>query len=206
EETARERTPSDEELCIIWRAAGDDEFGTIVKLLMLTATRRDEMGGLEEDEISPNLPLITLPPARTKNEREHLVPLSEPARAILRAFPRRTMPDGAPQKHVFGNGDGFRNWSRAKAELDARITALNGGKRREPWTWHDFRRSVSTALHERFGVPPHVVEVILGHAGGHRNGVAGTYNKAIYLEERRRALERWGQHLMDLVTGKPAKG
>jgi len=51
-----------------------------------------------------------------------------------------------------------------------------------------------------------VVEVILGHAGGHKNGVAGTYNKALYLEERRRALERWGQHVMSVVTGEPVTG
>src|SRR6516165_5090182 len=80
------------------------------------------------------------------------------------------------------------------------------GKGLESWTLHDFRRSVSTALHDRFGALPHVVEMILGHAGGHKGGVAGTYNKALYLEERRRALERWGAHLMELVSGKPVKG
>jgi len=46
----------------------------------------------------------------------------------------------------------------------------------------------------------------LGHAGGHKAGVAGTYNRAEYFEERRRALERWGAHLMSVVTGKPVKG
>jgi integrase len=161
------------------------------------------MGGLMWDEISPTLPLITLPPARTKNEREHLVPLSPAAQEILKAQPRRIMPDGTPQEHVFGNGKGYQNYSRAKAELDARIAAA--GHNLEHWTLHDFRRSVSTALHDRFGVPPHVVETILGHAGGHKSGVAGTYNKAIYLQERRRALEAWGAHIMALVTGKPAK-
>ena len=204
ENGGRERALAGDELRIIWLAAGDDEFGAIVKLLMLTAARRTEIGGLEQDEISPTLPLITLPPARTKNGREHLIPLSAPAMAILRTLPRRTMGDGTPQEHVFGNGGGFQNWSRAKAELDARIA--KAGHRLAPWTLHDFRRSISTALHDRFGVPPHVVEVILGHAGGHKSGVAGVYNKAIYLEERRRALERWGAHIMELVTGKPVEG
>lgn len=46
-----------------------------------------------------------------------------------------------------------------------------------------------------------VVEVILAHAGGHKAGVAGVYNKALYLDERRRALERWADHLHELVTG-----
>jgi integrase len=102
---------------------------------------------------------------------------------------------------VFGNGDGYQNWSRAKANLDARIA--EAGYELEHWTLHDFRRSVSTALHDRFGVPPHVVEELLGHAGGHKAGVAGTYNRAQYLDERRRALERWGAHVAALVTGKP---
>jgi integrase len=209
ENGGRERVLSDEELRTIWLAADDgtpSKFGAIIRLLMLTGARRTEIGGLMWDEISPNLPLITLPPARTKNGREHLVPLSEPALAILRALPRRTMPDGTPWEHVFGAraGCGYQNYSRAKAELDARIA--KAGHRLEPWTLHDFRRSISTALHDRFGVPPHVVEVILGHAGGHKGGVAGVYNKALYLDERRRALERWGAHITALVTGKPVEG
>jgi integrase len=207
EEKARARAPSDDELRIILRAlnAGPpDQFNAIVKLLILTGMRRDEVGGLRWDEISPTLPLITLPPPRTKNGREHLVPLSKPALAIVRALPRRPMADGTPQEHVFGNGDGYQNWSRAKADLDARIVAA--GHELEHWTLHDFRRSLSTALHERFGILPHVVETILGHAGGHKSGIAGTYNLASYVPERRRALELWGAHIMGLVTGKPARG
>jgi len=209
ENGGRDRVLSDEELRIIWRILDDgppNEFGAIVKLLMLTGARRTEIGGLMWDEISPTLPLVTLPPERTKNGREHLIPLSEPALNILKTLPRRAMPDGTPEKHVFGAsaGCGYQNYSRAKAELDARIA--KAGHRLAPWTLHDFRRSISTALHDRFGVPPHVVEVILGHAGGHKSGVAGVYNKAIYLEERRRALERWGAHIMELVTGKPVEG
>jgi integrase len=208
ENGGRERVLPDEELRIIWLAANDgtpDEFGAILKLLILTGARRTEIGGLMWDEISPTLPLITLPPERTKNGREHLIPLSEPALGILKALPRRAMPNGAPWQHVFGAraGKGYQNYSRAKAELDARIAKT--GHRLAHWTLHDFRRSVSTALHDRFGVPPHVVEVILGHAGGHKSGVAGVYNKALYLEERRRALERWGAHVMELVTGKRVK-
>jgi integrase len=205
EEKARERVLSDEELRIVWLATDDSQFGAIVKLLMLTGARRSEIGGLTWNEVSPSLPLITLPPARTKNGREHLIPLSEPALTILRAQPKRATPDGTPREHIFGTivGCGYQNWSRGKVDLDACIVEMNHGKALE-WRLHDFRRSLSTALHERFGAPPHVVEVLLGHVGGHKAGVAGTYNKAIYLEERRRALERWGAHIMTLI-GKPTK-
>jgi integrase len=151
---------------------------------------------------------ITLSPARTKNRREHLIPLSQPALAILKAEPQRTNPNGTPRDHVFGCGAerGFQGWSKSKAELDARITKAHHGKALKDWVLHDFRRSLSTSLHERFGVSPHVVEVILGHVSGHQGGVAGTYNKAVYIDERRRALERWGAHVVELATGKSVKG
>jgi len=120
----------------------------------------------------------------------------------LAAQPRRTNSDGTPRDLVFGNGSerGFQGWSKSKGELDARIAA--GVKN---WTLHDFRRALSTTLHERFGTPPHVVESILGHVSGHKAGVAGVYNKAVYLADRRKTLERWGAHLMELVEGTPRK-
>src|SRR6516162_2952723 len=154
EEKARDRVLSDEELRIIWRALENDQFGAIIKILVLTGMRRDEAGGLRWEEISPNLPLITLPPERTKNGREHLVPLSKPVLEIVRALPRRAMDDGTPLEHVFGNsaGRGFQNYSRGKAELDARITKARHGRALEHCTLHDFRRTLSTALHDRFSV------------------------------------------------------
>ena len=51
-------------------------------------------------------------------------------------------------------------------------------------------------MHEN-GVAPHIVEAILGHYSGHRAGVAGTYNRAQYLVERRNALGKWA----DVITG-----
>jgi integrase len=206
ENGARRHVPSDTDLRAIWLALDDDEYGTILKLLLLTSARREEIGDLRWSEINLDA-VITLPPARTKNKREHLIPLSQQAVAILKALPHRTNPDGTPRDHVFGQGidRGFQGWSKSKAELDARITKAHHGKPIKHWTLHDFRRCVSTSLHERFGVPPHVVEVILGHVSGHQSGVAGTYNKAIYLDERRRALERWGAHIIGLATGKPIK-
>jgi integrase len=211
ENGGRQRVLADAELRAIWIALDNGsprspDYPVILKLLMLTGARRNEIADLTWDEVDLDAALITLPSARTKNKREHVIPLSEPALAILRARPRRTMPDGAPRLHVFGHRSldrGFQGWNPAKRELDARIA--KAGHPVPDWTLHDFRRSLSTALHERFGVPPHVVEVMLGHVGGHKGGVAGVYNKAIYLDERRRALERWGAHIMGLVTGKPVK-
>jgi integrase len=199
----RERVPTDDELAVIWRAAGDDQYGAIIKLLMLIGARRDEIGGLGRSEVNFKNALIALPPARTKNRREHLIPLSEQALAILKAQPERSGADGIPRDLIFGFGQrGYQDWSGSKADLDARITAARNGERIE-WRLHDLRRSLSTSLHERFNVLPHVVEAILGHVGGHKSGVAGVYNKAAYLDERRRALERWGEHIETIVSVNP---
>jgi integrase len=204
ENGARGHIPDDEELSIIWRALPrGDPYGVIVKLLLLTAARRDEIGSLRWSEVDFDAATITLPPARTKNRREHIIPLSQAALALLAAQQRRTSPDGTPRDHVFGIGPdrGFQGWSKSKAELDARIGAA--GHNTKAWVLHDFRRAASTALHDRFGVPPHVVETILGHISGHKAGVAGVYNKAAYLDERAAALERWGAHIIGVAGGKP---
>ncbi len=60
-------------------------------------------------------------------------------------------------------------------------------------------------MHERLGVAPHVVEAVLGHVSGHKGGVAGVYNKALYRVEKRRALELWATHVLAVVEGRPTK-
>jgi integrase len=200
----RDRVLSGAEVAQIWRALGQDQYGAIVKLLMLTGARREEIGGLRWSELNLDGAIVTLPPSRTKNRREHLVPLSPHAVEIIAAQPHRIEADGKPRDLIFGRGQfGFRDWSGSKADLDAGI-AEEG----EPFDWvlHDFRRTLSTELHERFAVPPHVVEALLGHVSGHKAGVAGVYNKAAYVDERRRALERWGEFLIAIVTGKKSIG
>jgi integrase len=189
EEKPRDRTLTDSELAAIWNAAGDGDYGTIVKLLMLTGQRREEIGGLCWSEIAGGQ--INLPPNRTKNGKAHFVPLSEAALALL---PARTGRD-----HVFGRGDGadgFAGWSAAKAALDKRLGDMPA------WTLHDLRRTVSTQMHEK-GVAPHVVEAIINHISGHKAGVAGRYNHANYTAERKAALDMWAAHVLSLVSKRP---
>jgi integrase len=202
ENGSRERVLADNELAAIWHSLRDDQYGAIIRVLTLTGARRDEIASLHWDEVDFDAATITLPPARTKNRREHVIPLSESVLAILATQPHRTQPDGTPRELVFGNGQGgYQDWSGSKVDVDVRIAAARKGRALD-WTLHDFRRSLSTALHERFGVSPHVIEATLGHVGGHKAGVAGIYNKALYLDERRRALQRWADHIEQLVSGK----
>ena len=86
---ARTHVVADDELALIWRALGEDQYSAIIKLLLLTGARRDEIASLRWSEIDLDRAVITLPPARTKNRREHLIPLAPAAVAILQAQPRR---------------------------------------------------------------------------------------------------------------------
>jgi integrase len=192
---ARDRVLSEDELRALWAALGDDDYGDIVRLMILTATRRNEIGDLQWDEIDLDAAKIEIPAARMKNGKPHLIPLSDPALTILRKRQR------ARQDYVFGRGGvaGFRGWSQRRRALDARIAGA-----RPDWVLHDLRRLASTVMHEKLGVQPHIVERVLAHVG-HQSGVAGVYNVAEYIDEKRRALERWAEYIDAVVTGKSVK-
>jgi integrase len=197
EPASRTRALADAELRSIWRACTDDDFGRIVRLLILTGQRRDEIGGLRWSEIEPAG--LRLPATRTKNAREHSLPLVPAARALLP--PRR---DG---DFIFGAGPrrrgdpprGYSGWTKSRQALDARIASV-GARPLEPWVIHDIRRSVATGLAE-LGVHPHIIEAILNHVSGHRAGVAGVYQRARYSDQMQSALARWADHIAALVTG-----
>jgi integrase len=191
----KSRVLSDAELIEIWQACLDYDYGRIVKLLMLTLQRRSEISDVSASEIDRTARQILLPEARTKNGRPHIVPLSDLAWKVLESVERREYRD-----LLFGMREGgFSGFSKAKSELDDRISLARKEagieKQMPPWTLHDLRRSGSTHLHEKGIAQPHIVEAILNHVSGHQSGVAGVYNKALYLSERREALQRWGSHL-----------
>jgi integrase len=200
ESGGRDRVLSEAELVEVWQASGEDDYGRIVRLLMLTGQRRLEIGDLAWLEIDTEKYQIDLPAERTKNHRPHIVPLSDPALALL---PTRRQ----GRDLVFGRGDGgFSGWSKAKGELDGRIAdarkAAGIEKPMAPWRLHDLRRSFVTHINDRGFAPPHVVEAIVNHISGHLAGVAGVYNKAQYLAERRQALDLWSAHVVALVEGR----
>jgi integrase len=200
---ARDRVLSDGEPVEIWRACLDNDYGRIVRLLILTGQRREEISALCWSEIDLEKAVISLPGGRTKNYRPHEVPLSDQALAILNAAPRR---DG--RDLIFGARNGpFSGYSGSKAALDkrilaARIAAVGSPDKALPmpdWRLHDIRRTVATRMAD-IGIPPHVIEAVLNHVSGHRAGIAGVYNRSLYTAEKRDALIRWGNYVEALVT------
>jgi integrase len=190
---ARDRVLTNAEIAAFWKAcdAAGEPFASILRILLLTGQRLNEVAGMRRDELSDDGTWL-LPASRTKNKRAHKVPLPAEARAIVAAVP-------AAHQIVFStNGrtppSGF---TRAKRRVDAAMGSP------PPWRLHDLRRTFVTGLVE-LGVAPHVVELIVNHVGGARGGVAGVYNRSEMIEERRAALERWSLHVQGIVAGKPA--
>jgi integrase len=196
DEKPRDRVLTDDELRLVIQCAGGGDYGAIVMLLALTGQRREEVGAMRWSEITSGV--WSIPANRTKNGLPHDVPLSAQAVAALDRCPRR-----GDRDLVFGLRAGsFSGWSKAKFQLDARITAERR-KPTPPWVLHDLRRTVATRMGD-LGVQPHVIEAMLNHVSGHKAGVAGVYNRSAYAEEKRAALELWGNHLDGLCRGKLA--
>lgn len=184
EESARDRVLSDAELVEIWRRADGQQFGAIVRLLILTGQRRGEVAGMRQAEIDLERKVWTIPGERTKNHRAHVVPLSGACLAILEGVVCK-------QTAVFPP----THWSHRKEQLDAGLRHV------EPWCLHDLRRTAATRMAD-LGVQPHIVEAVLNHASGHRAGVAGVYNRATYEGEKRTALNIWAERVLSLAEGR----
>jgi integrase len=187
-EKPRERVLSTDELLLIWRCtAGQSRYDRIVRTLLLTACRRQEIGGMHWSEIEGDV--LVVPAARMKRGRPHEVPLTPLALAQL---PERDG-DGC----VFSaSEDGFKGWSGAKKALDRRIADLAAPL--PAWGLHDLRRTFSTMAHERGLAEPHIIEAVLAHEGA-QSGVAGVYNRAAYREQKRAALNAWAELVAAIV-------
>jgi integrase len=148
---ARDRTLEDRELAAVWRESGQGAYSAIVKLLILLAARRTEIGGMKWSEIDLDRGVWSLPAERSKNGRRHVLPLPQAATEIIRAVPRR-----ADREYLFGErAEGFTLWSPEKRCLDDRL-----GDHVKPWRVHDLRRTAATRMCD-LGIAPHVVEQIL---------------------------------------------
>ena len=207
----RDRVLSDAELRWFWQACDQmgQPFGALLKLLLLTGARRDEVAGMRWDELSDDLSTWSLPASRTKNSRSHLVPLPPLCRQLIAGMAKI-----AGTTHVFTTTGvtSVSGFTRVKQRIDrlmlaaARQEAVERGQDAEqvaiaPWRIHDLRRSCATGMAEHCRIAPHVIEAALNHASGVQSGVAGTYNRSLLLSERAMALESWANYLTGLMAG-----
>jgi integrase len=142
-----------------------------------------------------------VPASNQKSGIDHLVPLSRQAVELFHEL--RKLAGRSP--YVLPSLEGRRDKPMAESSLNWalwQITRKRNGKAPiltiPHFTLHDLRRTGSTLLHE-MGYAPHVIEKSLGHTV---KGVAGVYNKAAYIEERRPMLQQWADYLDGLSGGK----
>jgi integrase len=193
--TPRDHVLADAELVAIWNACGDDDYGRIVRLLILLGNRRQEIGSMKFSELNMGAGTWTLPAERSKNRRSHTITLPAPALTIINSVPRL-----AGRDPLFGDrANGFTGWGKGKAELDARL-----GNAVAPWQVRDLRRACASGM-QRLGVRVEVIERALNHVSGSYRGVAGVYQRDPMTDEVRTAFVRWSEHVLALVEGRPDK-
>jgi integrase len=194
EAVARDRVLTDAELSLVWKAAEKIgwPFGPAVRLLILTASRREEIGSLAWAEIQGNG--IRLPAERNKSGEPRIIPLSPAATKLIEGLPRR-----GDRVFTTNGTTAISGWGKAKRMLDAAAGELNG-KPLAPWRLHDIRRTAATGL-QRLGAGLQVIESVLGHVGGSRAGIVGIYQRHRFEAEKRAALEAWALEIERIVRG-----
>jgi integrase len=195
-ETAKDRVLSDDELRLVWIAAGNlgETFGAVVRTLILTLQRRGEVAGMTRKELNGNA--WTIPASRAKNSVETIVPLAPETLDLI-----SSMPDRGNYIFTLTGASPVTSFCRGMERLNKEVAKLNGGKPLEAWTLHDLRRTGATGM-QKLGVQMHVTEKILNHVNGSFRGIVGVYQRHDYADERRVALERWARHVIGLTVDK----
>lgn len=187
--STRSTVLSDGDLRAVWHRAVETgyPFGTIMQLLILTGQRRGEVAGLRRSWIQEDL--VVFPEGFAKNHREHRLPLSPMARAVITAIPD-TGDLLFPARGVENRP--FNGWGKSKERFDGPLHAA-------PYTLHDLRRTFSSNL-ARLGTPIHVTERLLNHISGTVSGVAAIYNRYSYRDEMREAMEQHDELLAKIIA------
>jgi integrase len=186
EETSRTRVLKPQEIAALWPVFEGSGFGQLCRLLLLTGSRRSEIGDLLWSDIDWHERIATIPADRYKAKEPHVIPLSAPALAILEAIERR--PDG----RVFSVMD----YGRGKRVIDAKVQLA------EHWTLHDLRRTARSMLAAE-GISSDIAARVLGHT---IPGVdARVYDLYSYLAEKRQAVDTLARAIERTVNPEPAK-
>jgi integrase len=159
-----------------------------LEFTILTAARTGEVIGARWDEINLDDKIWTVPANRIKGGKEHRVPLSDAAVAILESIPTER-----GNEYVFigpSKGRGLSNMAMASV-----LKRMN----REEITVHGFRSSFRDWAAERTNYQNHIVEMALAHVVG--NAVEAAYRRGDMLQKRQRLMSDWAQFCMSPPAG-----
>jgi integrase len=191
-----DRRLSDEELLTVWKVLDTEPFiaASAYRMLMLTACRLHEVLDMKWSEIDWTKNIWTIPAARTKNKRDHRVPLVGMALEIIESI---------KSQHHAGEWVFYSNVKdQPLTKLTRRQDAILKATNLKHFTLHNLRRTVATGL-GNLGVADATISRILNHVSGPRDGGADItliYNRAKYDTEKRAALELWDSHVRELTA------
>jgi integrase len=187
----RERVLTQDELVLVWRASETlrGNFGPLLRLLILTGQRRNQIASLRAEWIDFERRTISFPSQVMKGGRAHTVPYGDLTMAILKTLPKSGLLFAAPASNT-----PYSAFSAAKQVLDRKL-----GGSVAPFVIHDLRRSFASAW-QSIGVPIAVTETMLAHRSGSFAGIVSVYQRHDYLPEMRAAVERWEQFLGGLLN------
>jgi integrase len=199
----RQRILSNTEIFEIWQAsaAAPSPFGAFVRMLLVTGQRLREVANAKWSEFDLNAMLWTIPAARMKGDAAHEVPLSKLALQIVQSIAKKD--DRKPGPFVFSTTGGLApisGFSKAKVALDrlineARTKADIDAEPIAPFVFHDFRRTMRTAL-SGLPVPDLVAELVIAHA---KPGLHKVYDQHAYRAEKKHALDLWAGRLLSIT-------
>jgi len=186
----RERVLEDDELAEIWRVCDQlEKYGAMVRLLMLTGQRKNQIARLQTTWIKNGA--VTFPAEVMKNNREHWCPLGGGAEYVLLGV----MPvDKYYFSPVTAVGRPFSNWSKSKSKLDS-LAQL------DPWTLHDLRRTWATNA-PRLDIPQHITSRTLSHVS-EEHPMVRVYNRHTYRGEMSEAMKKMNDHILSLIVDEP---
>jgi integrase len=191
---ARQRILSDAEIRALWSCAEtmDYPYGPLIKLLLITGQRLNEVARATWGEFDLDKKLWTIPAARMKAAAAHTVSLSDEALKVLRTLPRFKQGE-----HLFSTTYGelaINGFSKQKRRLDELMAERLGTV--EEFRFHDIRRTMRTGL-SALPVPDMVRELVIAHA---QPGLHKVYDQHKYDAEKRQALDLWAARLQQILV------
>jgi integrase len=197
-ETPRDRVLSPAEIATFWegleKAQMTPKTRLALKLMLVTAQRRDEVISAPWSEFDLSKGVWEIPAGRSKNGHAHRVPLSPLACDLLKEAQER----GGGSPWLFPSPRGDKPMDPAAASHAVRNNLSRTGV--DGMTPHDLRRTAASHMTE-MGIPRLVVSKVLGHSDG---SITAVYDRFEYWPQKKQALEAWAARLEEILTGKPA--
>lgn len=199
---SRDRVLTDREITVIlgYSLQGPEwaVWGPFIRLLLLSGQRRSEVAGMDWAELDRGQEHWIIPGSRTKNGRDHRVPLSDIMIHEIddiaggSDWPRV----GAVLQHKTGTR--LSGFSKMKRRLDELMEQSGQGISRD-WRLHDLRRTFATGL-QKLGIRFEVIAALQNHRSIEANGSTGPYHRHDWQLEKKDAIQYWADNLREIVV------